>query len=123
MPKPIRTITLAAGALILILSLISASTFWPMLSKLDWSFYRALLIAGSPLIYILIAVVTNRTLCYWIALALLKAETSQWLLAECFGKFLATYREMYPVRERQVRNAIGGEDDRHIIRPEQWRIK
>ncbi len=110
MPRPIRTITLAAGALILILSLISISTFWPMLSKLDWSFYRILVIAGSPLIYLLIAIWSGQTLCYWIALALLKIETFQWLLVECCGQFIATYKEMYPVRERQVRIAISGDE-------------
>jgi hypothetical protein len=106
MPRPIRTITLAAGALILIFSLISVSIYWPRLIALDWSFYRILLIVGAPLAYILIAITTGQTPCYWLAIGLLKLETFQWLLIECCDRFVATYKEMYPIRERQVRSTV-----------------
>jgi hypothetical protein len=110
MSKPIRIATLSAGTLLLVLSLISLTTFWPRITALDWPFFRVFLIVSLPLIYFLIATFSGQTACYWIALALLKAETFQWLLMECSGQFVATYKALYPIRERQVRIAIGGEE-------------
>lgn len=106
MPKPVRVTALAAGALILILSLISISIYWPKLVMLDWGFYKVLLVMGSPVVYILISMTTGQTPCYWLAIGLLKVETFQWLLIECCGRFAATYREMYPIRERQIRVGV-----------------
>jgi hypothetical protein len=111
MPKPIRNITIAAGSILTVFSLISMSIFWPRISALDWSFFRVLLIAGSPLVYVLIAVLSGRTICYWVAVGLLKLETFQWLLIECSGIFASAYKQIYPIRERQIRAGISREED------------
>jgi len=108
MPRPIRVITLTAGVALLLLSTIPLSIFWPKIMALDWPFFKILGYGSIPIVYGLIVTFTGRTACYWVAVALLKAETFQWLVVECCGRFVATYKEMYPVRERQVRIAVGG---------------
>lgn len=107
MPRPIRVVTLTAGAALLLLSMIPLSIFWPKIVALDWPFFKVLALVSIPLAYALIVTYTGRTVCYWLAVVLLKAETFQWLVIECCGRFIATYKEMYPVRERQVRIAVG----------------
>ena len=114
MPRPIRVITITFGVALLIMSMIPLSIFWPKIVALDWPFYKILGYVSIPVVYFLIATFTGRTACYWLAVALLKAETFQWLMIECCERFIATYKEMYPIRERQVRVAVGNDNEERM---------